>query len=176
MNTDFKTRALDQYAEWKNRFDALQPRERWIIVAGALLVLLVAIYTLALSPLYTAVNARGARIMQKQQDLAYMQSIAPQLSALNSAQPSASSSGESMVVLIANSASSSNVSAALTGQTPDGPDGVRVRFEGVAFDALITWLGALQKDYGIRIKDAEITRMAQLGQVNATLALSRSGG
>ncbi len=175
MTTDLKLRALEQYEQLKARFAELQPRERWIVAGGSLLVLLVAIYILVLAPLHTAVNERSTRIVQKQQDLAWMQSVAPQLSALVAAMPSVNSSGESMVVLIANSASSGNVAAALTGQTPDGPDGVRVRFEGVGFDALVVWLGALQRDYGIRVKDAEITRMAQLGQVNASLTLSRNG-
>lgn len=175
MSNDFKLQAQQQYAQLKSKYDELQPRERAIVVGGAILVLLVAIYMLGLAPLYKALNDRTTRITQKQQDLVWMQSVAGQLSALNSAQSSTNSNGESMVVLVANSASSRNVSSALTGQTPDGPNGVRVRFEDVSFDALIIWLGAIQKDYGIHVKDAEITRVSQVGQVSASLSLSRSG-
>lgn len=175
MSTDFKARINEQYAQLKARFMALQPRERIVVIAGAILVLLTAIYMLGLAPLYQAISERDTRVMQKQQDLVWMQSVASRLSALGSAQPAATSSGESMVVLIANSATSSNVSGALTGQTPDGPNGVRVRFEGVSFDALVVWLGALQKDYGIHVTAAEINRTAQAGQVNANLTLTRGG-
>jgi general secretion pathway protein M len=176
MSSDFKIQAQQQYAQLKEKLDSLQPRERWLVISGAILVLLVAIYLLGLAPLYKAINDRSVRITQKQQDLAWMQSVTGQLSTLNGAQPAASHNGESMVVVIANSASNRNIASALTGQTPDGLNGVRVRFEGVSFDALVVWLGALQKDYGIHIKDAEITRMSQLGQVSASLTLSRSGG
>lgn len=176
MNTDFKTRFYEQYAQLKARFMELQPRERAIIVTGAILVLLTAIYTLGIAPMNKAVAERNGRIEQKQQDLAWMQSVAGQLSALGSStQPTINSSGESMVVLIANSVSSGNLGSSLTGQTPDGPNGVRVRFEGAQFDALVLWLGALQKEYGIHVTAADISRTPQSGQVNASLTLARGG-
>jgi general secretion pathway protein M len=175
MRNDIKAQLETYYLQLKVRFMALQPRERIVIAAGAVLVLITAIYTLGLAPLYKATSEREARVAQKQQDLAWMQSVAPRLSALGSSQPHQASSSESMVVLVANSASSGNVAGALTGQTPDGVNGVRVRFEGVAFDALIVWLGALQKDYGISVREAEINRTQQSGQVNANLTLTRGG-
>lgn len=167
----FKAQLEDGMVQLREHFMALQPRERVIVAVGAALVLITAIYTLGLAPLYKAVNAREARVLQKQEDLAWMQSVAPQLSALASQSP-VTGNGESMVVLIANSAQSGNVASALTGQTPDGPNGVRVRFEGVGFDALVLWLGTLQRSYGVSVREAEITR-AQPGQVNASLALTR---
>lgn len=172
---DFKAKIDSSLADAKARFTELQPRERIIIVVGSVLVLLTAIYTLGLAPLYKAVNQRDQRITQKQQDLAWMQSVVGKLSAMGNALPTAANSNESMVVIIANSASGGGVAASLTGQTPDGPNGVRVRFEAAQFDALVLWLGALQKDYGIHVKAAEITRSAQSGQVNASLTLSRGG-
>lgn len=172
---DLRARFEAQLIPLKARFAALQPRERIIVVSGALLVLVTAIYTLGLSPLYKAVNERNTRVVQKQQDLVWMQSVVARLNALSAAQPTATSNGESMVVLIANSASSNGVSAALTGQTPDGQNGVRVRFENVQFDVLVLWLSSLQKDYGIHVKAAEINRSTQPGQVNANLTLARGG-
>jgi general secretion pathway protein M len=173
ISTDLRARFEAQLLPLKARFMALQPRERIIIVVGVTLVLLTAIYSLGIAPLNKAVKDRHTRITQKQQDLAWMQGVAGQLGALSAALPAAASNGESLVVVIANSASSGNLSAALTGQTPDGPNGVRVRFEGVQFDALVVWLGALQKDYGIHVKAAEINRTQQSGQVNASLTLTR---
>jgi general secretion pathway protein M len=175
MNNDLKVKLDSAVADAKARFLALQPRERIIISVGAVLVLLTAIYMLAFAPLNRAVTQRQEHIAQKQQDLAWMQSVVGKLSAMGNAMPAAANSNESMVVLIANSASGGGVAASLTGQTPDGPNGVRIRFEAVQFDALVLWLGALQKDYGIRVKAAEITRSAQSGQVNASLTLSRGG-
>jgi|GEM_PF-141886 len=172
---DFKARIDSALADLKARFMELQPRERIIISVGAVLVLITAIYTLGFAPLNKAVNERQQRIAQKQQDLAWMQSVVGKLSAMSGAMPAAANSNESMVVLIANSASGGGIAGSLTGQTPDGENGVRVRFENVQFDALVLWLGALQKDYGIHVKAAEINRSAQSGQVNVSLQLSRGG-
>jgi len=165
----------EQIEQLKAKFVALAPRERLIIVAGGILIVLVAIYTLCLSPLYKSVHDRSARVVKKQDDLAWMQSVVAQLQSLGSAQP-VNNSAESLVVVIANTASRGNVANALTGQTPNGPNSVRVRLEGVSFDALIGWLGALQQEYGIRVDAADINRAGQPGQVNASLTLARSGG
>lgn len=157
------------------KFSALQARERLIIVVGGALVVLVAIYSLGLAPLYKAVNDRSASVTKKQDDLAWMQSVVAQLQSLGAAQP-VNNSAESLVVVIANTASRGNVANALTGQTPNGPNSVRVRLEGVNFDALVGWLGALQQEYGIRVDAADINRAGQAGQVNTSLTLARSGG
>lgn len=170
--SDQLNNALLNARQW---FMQRQPRERVVLAVGAAAILCALCYVLLFAPLGSAVTARAKRIEQKQNDLLWMQSVAPQLAAFSANPVMRNSSGESMVVLVANTASNSNVAAALTGQTPDGPNGVRVRFEGVPFDALVLWLGALQKDYGIRITAAELSRTAQSGQVNASLSLERGG-
>jgi len=154
------------------KFMALQTRERLMVGVGGVLVLLVAIYSLGLAPLYKAVNERNTRVTKKQDDLAWMQSAVAQLQSLGAAQP-ANNNAESLVVVIANTASRANVANALTGQTPNGANSVRVRLEGVQFDALVVWLGALQKEYGIYVEAADISRAGQAGQANAGLTLAR---
>ena len=176
MSADIKVRFPEQLDKLKTRFASMQSRERMLVLFCAFLVVAAAVYLAAFMPLYKAVSDQKARISQKQQDLAWMKAMTGQLSALSSTQPAGSTNGESMVVLIANSATGSNVSAALTGQTPDGQNGVKVRLEGVNFDDLILWLGQLQKSYGIRIKDAELTKLPQPGHVDASISLGRNGG
>ena len=163
----------EQVEQLKQRFMALQARERIIVICGAVLVLLVGVYTSGLAPLYKAVNERTVRVTQKQQDLAWMQNVAPQLSALSNKRPV--NSTESLVVVIASTAGRANIGSALTGQTPNGNNSVRVRLEGVQFDALVLWLGMLQTEFGIGVDTADINRSSQPGQVNAGLTLTRSG-
>lgn len=175
MSTAIHSRLNEQWQQLLAKFMALQPRERLVIAVGGALVVLVAVYTLGLAPLYKAVHERSVSVTKKQDDLAWMQSVVAQLQSLGSAQP-VNNSAESLVVVIANTASRGNVANALTGQTPNGPNSVRVRLEGVSFDALVGWLGALQQEYGIRVDQADINRAGQGGQVNAGLTLTRSGG
>lgn len=154
---------------------ALQARERWLIAAGAVLVVLTAIYILAWAPLAKSLSDRSARVEKKQADLAWMQSVAAQVMAAGAAagNDAAVSGNESIVVIIANTATQAGVGNALTGQTPNGANSVRVRLEGADFDALVLWMGRLQQQYGVIVDNASIDRAGKAGQVNASLMFTR---
>ncbi len=53
-------------------------------------MLVVAVYVLALSPLYSAVNAQAKRVAQKEGDLAWMRSVSGEVAVLSAqrAEPS----------------------------------------------------------------------------------------
>ena len=72
----------------KDRLNALQPRERIIVIGGAILVLVTAVYVLGLAPLYAAVNAQAKRVEQKEGDLAWMRSVAGEVAMLSASAPS----------------------------------------------------------------------------------------
>jgi len=159
------------------RLNALKPRERVIIIAGGILVLVVAIYMLALAPFYRAVHMRMERVEQKQADLAWMASVAGDMSVLNSQHPGPiASTGESLVVLVDHAARDCGLSSALTGQTPNGPTSIRVRLEAAEFDKLVLCIGNLQQQHAVSIESATIDRTAKPGLVNATLVLNRAAG
>lgn len=158
-------------------FESLKPRERVFVSVGVVLVVLVAVYTLALEPFYAAVGTRMERVAQKEADLAWMRSVAGEMIALNAAAPAAAApSGESLVVLIDRSARECGLGSALTGQTPNGENGIRVRLEGADFDKLMVCLGTLQQVHAVAIESATIDRTDQPGLVNASLVLNRPGG
>lgn len=160
----------------KERFNALQPRERMIIIGGAVLVLLAAIYMLTLAPLYSAVNAQARRVEQKEGDLAYLRSVAGEVSVLSAnASSRPGPSNESLVVLIDRAARECGLGSSLTGQTPNGDTGIRVRLEGAEFDKLMVCLGTLQQVHSIDVESATIDRTAKPGLVNANLVLTRVG-
>ena len=161
----------------KDWFSSLQARERAIIVIGGALVLIVAIYMLALAPFYAAVNSRAERVAQKEGDLAWMRSVGGEVMALNASSPtSVAPTNESLVVLIDRTARECGLGAALTGQTPNGDNGIRVRLEQAEFDKLVVCLGSLQQAHAVNIESANIDRTAKPGFVNASLVLTRPGG
>ncbi|MGH8176787.1 MAG: type II secretion system protein GspM [Steroidobacter sp.] len=160
----------------KDWFYSLKPRERAIVGAGAVLLALAAIYMLALAPLYTAVNASAERVASKEGDLAWMRSVAGEMIALGANAPAAAvPSGESLVVLIDRAARECGLSSALTGQTPNGETGIRVRLESAEFDKLMVCLANLQQVHTVAIESATIDRTAKPGLVNASLVLNRAG-
>lgn len=161
----------------KDWFFSLKPRERVLIAGGGILVALVAVYMVGLAPLYAAVNARAERVSQKEGDLAWMRSVAGEVQALSANAPQAGVPGnESLVVLIDRAARECGLGAALTGQTPSGERGIRVRFESAAFDKLLVCLANLQQSHSVVVDSATIDRTGQPGLVNASLILTQPGG
>lgn len=163
---------MQKFKDW---FAGLNSRERISVLVGAVLVLLTAIYVLALGPFYSSVAARAERVERKQADLAWMRSVAPEVQALGASVPvSAGPSSESLVVLVDRTAREAGLGTALTGQTPNGQTGIRVRMEGASFDRVVTWLGNLQTAQGVSVESAQFDRTGTPGQVNASIVLNRA--
>ena len=161
----------------KDWFYSLQPRERMLVTGGGIAVLAVAIYIFALAPFYAAVNGSAERVAKKEGDLAWMRSVGGEVLALSASAPSAAApTGESLVVLIDRAARECGLGSSLTGQTPNGENGIRVRLEQAEFDKLIVCLGSLQQAHSVTIESANIDRTAKPGLVNASLVLTRPGG
>ena len=93
------------------------------------------------------------------------------LSASNPSRPGPSN--ESLVVLIDRAAQQCGVSSSLTGQTPNGENGIRVRLEGAEFDKIMVCLGTLQQVHSVDVESATIDRTGKPGLVNANLVLKR---
>ena len=158
-------------------FYALKPRERIITVVGGALVVLAAIYTLGLAPFYSSINAQAERVARKQGDLAWIRSVAGELQVLGANQPPpVEASNESLVVLIDRTARECGLGESLTGQTPNGDSGIRVRLEGAAFDVLVTCIGNLERVHAVHIETAQFDRTAKPGLINASLVFNRAAG
>jgi general secretion pathway protein M len=160
----------------KDWFFSLQPRERTLVLSGGVVLLLFAVYFLALAPFYSAVNSRAERVAKKQGDLAWMRSVGGEILALGASGTPAVQSNESLVVLIDRSARECGLGSSLTGQTPNGENGIRVRLEQAEFDKLVVCLGGLQQSHSVTIESANIDRTAKPGFVNASLVLTRPPG
>lgn len=160
----------------KDWFTSLNPRERLLVAGGGIVVLLIALYVLVLGPFYSSIDRRAERVATKAADLAWMQSVAGEMSELVAGGASAiDSSGESLVVLVDRTSREAGLGGRVTGQTPTGESGIRVRLEQAPFDVIVRWLATLEQRYGIVIESASIDRTAQTGLVNASVVLTRAG-
>jgi type II secretory pathway component PulM len=161
----------------KDWYYGLKPRERAIILGGAILVGLTAIYILALAPFYNKVATLSESVEQKKADLAWMRSVASEVQVLGANQPMvATPTDESLVVLVDRTAREAGLSSALTGQTPNGETGIRVRLESAAFDMAMMWLANLELSHAVAIESATFDRTSTPGLVNVSLVLNRAAG
>ena len=147
--------------------DSLSQRDRrllLVVAVGAVALLLFGV----ILPLDHAVSRERARLAQKKADLAWMQSVAPQLQGL-AAPPS--ESGESLLVIIDRSARESGLAGSLAGSEPGGSNSLSVRLEKAPFDVLVAWLARLSQQNGVLVDAANIDQAGAPGLVNATITL-----
>jgi len=83
---------------------------------------------------------------------------------------------ESLVVLVDRTAREAGLASSLTGQTPQGETGIRVRLESAAFDVAMMWLANLELSHRVAIESATFDRTQTPGLVNVTLVLNRASG
>ncbi|MGH8227710.1 MAG: type II secretion system protein GspM [Steroidobacteraceae bacterium] len=151
------------------RYRALQERERRFLQIGAAVI---AIFILAaLVSLDRSVAHASSRLAHREQDLAWMRHVAPQLAAAGPASPQRPSSSRSLIVIVDASAREVGLGPALTQSEPSGRNGLRVRLEKAPFDIMVGWLARLSQQSGIHVESATIDSTGAPGIVNAGLVL-----
>jgi general secretion pathway protein M len=150
-------------------YENLSERDRRVVTIGGVIVLVLVLLAIIL-PLNTQISLARKRITTKQADLAFIQSVAPQVA---SAGPGAAggANAESLVVLIDSSARESGLGKSLASSQPTGDKGLRIRLDKAPFDALVAWLARLSQQHGVRVESAEIESAGEVGLVNAGLVL-----
>lgn len=156
-------------AELGRWYQTLAPREQKLVTwggaaAGVLLVLSVVMH------LHTVVKNAEKRVQAKRADVAYIQSVLPELRAV----PPPAAGGQSLVAIIDHTTRDAGLNPNLRGTEPNGDAGVRVRLEGAAFEAVVTWLVRVQREQGLTVQAATFEKTDVPGQVNASLTFVRS--
>jgi general secretion pathway protein M len=146
----------------------LQPRERRIVLVGAIAVLLLIIVATVL-PLQRNVAAIQQRVERKRDDLQWLRSMAPQLVGLQASAPPPLR--ESLVVLVDRTARETGLAKSLVGSQPSGDGGLNVRLDQTPFDTMVGWLSQLRERYGVKVESATIDAGKGPGNVTATLVL-----
>jgi type II secretory pathway component PulM len=145
-----------------------EQREQQVLLAGAVALPLLLI-VFGLLSLQQRVAAADMRVAQKRQDLAWLQTVVPQLLAQRQRFGGDNSRNESLVVTADRVARESGLS--LSSTEPGGNGALRVRADKASFDSVALWLGQLTQRYGVSIENANIDATEADGVVNATLVL-----
>jgi type II secretory pathway component PulM len=152
----------------KNWFRGLAQREQYAVLAGAAAAAVLLLFALWL-PVERRVSHLEDSVRSKQADLAWLQSVAPQLGALRNAPPAPG--GQSLVVVVDGVARTTGIARSVAGSQPGDDGTLSVRLEQVSFDALITWAGELVQHHGVRVVSASIDGGTGVGSVSATFVL-----
>jgi general secretion pathway protein M len=150
-------------------FDALQPRERWILVIGAVIALAIALWAGAVRPLRTESATLRTGLESKQRLLL-------DLGRLDRA-PSGNDRGgkkgadQTLVVVVDSTAQAHGLR--ISRSRPNGPSGVDLTLQAVPFDVLVAWLITLHGNYGVEVESASLSTARQQGLVNGQVSLHR---
>jgi general secretion pathway protein M len=150
-------------------FFGLQPRERWILGIGAAAGIAIVIWWLVLQPVMAEAELLRTSVETKQRLLV-------EVAEVESTQPGSVGGGrqgaeQTLVVIVSNTAASYGLGEPRTRQ--NGPSGIDVTLQGVAFDSLAAWLVALHDGYGIDVETASFSSAREPGLVNGQLSLHR---
>lgn len=148
---------------------SLSARDRRTLLIGGAIAAILFVFVVIL-PLDRNVSHLQSQVAGKQADLVWMRSAAPEIAA---AGPVRSNSGESLIVIVAESARESGLGGSLAGSEPSGQGSLRVQLRTAPFDALVGWLARLGQQNGVEIESATINSAGQPGMVNASLVLKR---
>lgn len=151
----------------------LAPRERRILVGGAVALVLLLFYLVVWQPLHTGVAQMRSSVAEQRDTLRWMREAAAEVKSLatSGGQGGAGLGGRSLLAVVDQSARSSNLGPALKRVEPEGQDSVRVRLEGASFDAMVGWLSGLARGSQVFATSLSIERADANGQVDARLTL-----
>ncbi|MCR4347280.1 MAG: type II secretion system protein M [Sulfuricaulis sp.] len=156
------------------RLRALPPRDRWLLIGGAVGLLLVVYLSLWL-PMQRELSRLRASVPQGKIQLAQMRVQAMEISQLR-ASGRVPQAGGNLLVNLEQSATANGIRSRIIRMEPEGNGGARLSLEGVHFNALIGWLASLQNQGGVRIEKATFEAQPAAGTVNARLVLRSAGG
>lgn len=157
----------------KERFYALQPRERMMILAAAGFVIFALLYFGLWLPLDRGHRDAAARVDELKLAIAELRPLRGL--AQTSGSRSTAGQNQSLVVIIDTTVRQRSLDSALQRSQPTATNGIRVEFENVVFDDLMLWLGDLSNNYGMQLQSGSFssTSAENVGRVNSSLTLER---
>jgi len=166
---------MQQYIQpIKQKLDQLEPRERTLVISGAVFVLVSLLYLLIWDPIFSELDKQEALNNSRQQQLIMLQEAENEIRQLKRSglQISARYQNQSVSSLASMSASSMGVKQSIS-KMNSVRNGVNADLENASFDNIIRWLDDMQK-YGISATKVIIEPQQKSGAVNARITLERA--
>lgn len=157
-----------QLAPLRAKWSALPLRDRRALLALGSFFALVFVWLLVLQPFLVWHAATRARLVQEQDNLAWMQQNAPLAQQLGDA-PAGPAAGQSPATLVSAAARQAGIN--LQRFEPDGDARVRVSLEKVPFVDLMRWLVTLEQRHGLIVQSLNADNDGTAGLVSARITL-----
>lgn len=159
--------------EW---FEKLEPRERKVVITGAIVLLLMSIYFLGWLPFNSKLDKLRKSAVNDERTLAWMKQTSVEVKRLQRENSGPKSlHGQSLLGVIDKTAKQHKLGDAIKRVQPDGKTKALVRLESAPFNDVIKWLEQLHLRQGVEVVSSDIDKQDQSGLVNARLVLQGAG-
>jgi len=149
----------------------LNPRERLIVITGAVVLLVLGLYLFAWEPLIDKQESLSNSIRTQQELHSWMLQSAAKVRQLKGSGSHRRLNPGSMQSVINKTAKAALPGAVIKRVEKNRQQSVQVWIEQVAFDDMVKWLGNLQQKSGVRVESLVSERIEQAGRVNVRLVL-----
>ena len=159
----------------KDWFEALEVRERFMVMGGGVFLAFALLYVSIWLPLDREQSTLAANVQSLRQSIAELKPLKASLAASGTRQATVSTRTQSLVVIIDTTLRERGLYSSLQRSQPTRDNGIRIEFENASFDDLVLWLGDLGSRYGLQVVSGSFSIPAQgrQGWVNASLTLER---
>lgn len=152
----------------------LAPRERLVLGSGAAAAAVIVLWGFVWMPLTSGTSELEAAVERKRALVAALRRAAALEGDATAEAASTRGAARSLVVLVDETAQSRGLASNFTATRPDGRDAINVSFQTAAFDVIVDWLLALERDYGVRVESASFNSAGERGLVTGQLLLRRA--
>lgn len=152
---------------------SLSERERLMLGAGGLLLLLGALYVILWASFFSRLAALRLTVPAKRSELAWMREAAAEVALLRPTGQGGAAThvGGSIMALIDQTAKQEKLGGKLKRIEPDGENGAKVWVEEAPFDDIMRWVALLESKYAIRATAFSAESLAGSGFVKVRLTL-----
>lgn len=154
------------------KWQHLSQREKIILAAGSVFVLLSFFYLMLWSPLVTTADYYRQEVVANKMLLTQIEQVGPEISSLRSQIKRSQIKNQAELISVLEKASKkSRVAQALTSSGFGPQNTVRLQFDDVVFDDLVAWLVELQQKNGIVVDTFHIEKTTGIGHVRAQVTV-----
>jgi len=153
----------------KQFLDQLNERERNMVYAAAVFLLVFLPYQFIWAPFTNSIDELGKRVEIQEQDLLWMQARVPEVRQLGATANSKQGGTQSIYAVVEKTARQEFGSDIRVQQ--EGKEGIRIVIKDTSFDDLLIWLDNLQFRHSAFIKEFKVDREKGVGRVKASILL-----
>lgn len=162
----------------KDWYDNLEGREQFMILVGALVVVIALLYSFIWVPIDRGHAQVASSVSNWERSLAELRPLRSLAASDNQSGSTVAvnSSQQAPIIIVDQTLRSRGLEQYRRRSQPTTANGIRVEFENVSFDELILWLGDLSDQHSMHVQAGSLSAISQAGpgRINASLTLERS--